>query len=143
MDPKAKPKVLATPAFSARSSYAYGSVEYDKRELKDRRYNAPLILTVKFKERFADGTFADNELVGSYWYSWCYHVFLQMKWNIFLKSNTEGQTLKGIFKGDGGINNLANTLINAPRIKKDIRKIISIIRCMEKFRKCCYACCFQ
>ena len=123
MDPKAKPQVLATPAFSARSSYAYGSVEYDKRELKDRRYNAPLILTVKFKERFADGTYADNELVAAIGILGVITRVPSNEMEYILKSNTEGQTLKGIFKGDGGINDLANTLINAPRIKKDIEKL--------------------
>jgi hypothetical protein len=123
MDPKAKPQVLATPAFSARSSYAYGSIEYDKRELKDRRYNAPLILTVKFKERFADGTFADNELVAAIGILGVITRVPSNEMEYILKSNTEGQTLRGIFKGDGGINDLANTLINAPRIKKDIEKL--------------------
>ena len=54
--------VLITPEFAARTQYAYGSTEIERRDNKDRRYNQPLIMTIKFKERFSDGKYSDNEL---------------------------------------------------------------------------------
>ena len=53
---------LIVPEFEAQHMLAYGSVEYDRKTIKDRRYNEPLFLTVKFKSRYADDKYSDNEL---------------------------------------------------------------------------------
>lgn len=53
---------LIVPEFEAKHMLAYGSVEYDRKTIKDRRYNEPLFLTVKFKSRYADDKYSDNEL---------------------------------------------------------------------------------
>lgn len=51
------------PSFSGLSDVkAYGSVEYDRKMIRDRRYNEPLFMTIRFKERYSDGKFGDNEL---------------------------------------------------------------------------------
>ena len=51
------------PTFSGLSDVkAYGSVEYDRKMIRDRRYNEPLFMTIRFKERYSDGKFGDNEL---------------------------------------------------------------------------------
>ena len=51
------------PTFSGLNDVkAYGSVEYDRKMIRDRRYNEPLFMTIRFKERYSDGKFGDNEL---------------------------------------------------------------------------------
>lgn len=97
-DTKKRPELEVVPAFSAKSTYAYGEVEYDKRELKDRRYNAPLMLTVRFKERFADGKFSDNELVAVIGILGVVNRVPSSEMGYILKSNIEGTTLKGILE---------------------------------------------
>ena len=46
VETKDNKKLITTPSFMARE-YAYGSTEIDRKILKDRRYNQPLIMTVK------------------------------------------------------------------------------------------------
>jgi len=123
-DPKEKPELLVTPSFAARATYAYAEVEYEKRDIKDRRYNTPLMMTVKFKERFSDGTFADNELTAVIGILGVINRIPSEEMEYVLKSNIEGTTVKGIFKAlDKDINTLAATLLNAPKIKKDVDKL--------------------
>lgn len=53
---------LIVPEFTGRDMKAYGSVEFDRKTIRDRRYNEPLFMTVRFKTRFADDKFKDSEL---------------------------------------------------------------------------------
>ena len=53
---------LIVPEFTGRDMKAYGSVEFDRKTIRDRRYNEPLFITVRFKTRFADDKFKDSEL---------------------------------------------------------------------------------
>ena len=122
-DPKAKPEVMVVPKFSTRSAFAYGSVEYEKKELKDRRYNAPLLIKVTFKERFADGTFSDNELVAVLGILGVVTRVPSEEMEYILKANTEGNTLEGIFKPQGDTSNLFGNLIGTERIKKDVENL--------------------
>lgn len=55
-------KLLTVPAYTARSAVAYGDARVNRRDQKDRRFHQPLIIEVKFKERFDDGSFSDNEM---------------------------------------------------------------------------------
>jgi hypothetical protein len=122
-DTKAKPKVRVAPKFGAAATYAYGSVEYDKRELKDRKYNTPLMLTIKFKERYADGTFADNELVAVIGILGVITRVPSEEMAYILKSNAEGQTLKGILKSSGNDKNMISDLLGMTKLKKDVQKL--------------------
>lgn len=53
---------IVNDVYGMRDLKAYGSVEYDRKLIKDRRYNEPLFMTIRFKERYSDGSFGDNEL---------------------------------------------------------------------------------
>jgi len=120
-DPKKAPDILAAPKFSQRSQYAYGSVEYDKRELKDRRYNAPLLMKVNFKERFSDGTFSDNELTAVIGILGVVTRVPSQEMEHILRSNSEGDTVKGIFSPEGDASKMVSDLLGVDRIKKDVK----------------------
>jgi len=122
-DKKSKAKVRVAPKFGAAATYAYGEVEYDKRELKDRKYNAPLMLTVRFKERYADGTYADNELVAVIGILGVITRVPSEEMAYILSSNSEGRTLKGIFQAAGSDKNLVSDLLGATKLKKDVEKL--------------------
>jgi len=122
-DPGKKPEVLVTPKFSASSQYAYGGVEYDKRELKDRRYNAPLLMTVQFKERFSDGTFSDNELTAVIGILGVINRVPSEEMEYILKSNAEGDTVRGILSPEGNPAELVSDLLGVEKIKKDIKNL--------------------
>jgi len=120
---KAKSKVRVAPKFGAAATYAYGSVEYDKKELKERKYNAPLMLTITFKERYADGTYADNELVAVIGILGVITRVPSEEMAYILKSNAEGKTLKGILQSAGSDKNLVSDLLGATKLKKDIQNL--------------------
>ena len=122
-DKKAKPTVRVAPKFSAASTYAYGEVEYDKRELKDRKYNTPLMLTIRFKERYADGTFADNELVAVIGILGVITRIPSEEMAYILKSNSEGQTLQGILKSSGKDKDMIADLLGMTKLKKDVQNL--------------------
>jgi hypothetical protein len=122
-DKQAKPEVLVAPMFSSRSAMAYGSVEYDKRELKDRKYNAPLIMKITFKERFADGTFADNELVAVIGILGVITRVPSEEMKYILASSAEGMTIKNILKSEGNSANLVSDILGLTKLKKDIESL--------------------
>jgi hypothetical protein len=122
-DPKKAPDILAAPKFSQRSQYAYGSVEYDKRELKDRRYNAPLLMKVNFKERFSDGTFSDNELTAVIGILGVVTRVPSQEMEHILRSNSEGDTVRGIFSPEGDASKMVSDLLGVDKIKKDVKAL--------------------
>jgi len=122
-DPKKAPDVLVAPKFSTRSQYAYGSVEYDKRELKDRKYNAPLLMKVNFKERFSDGTFSDNELTAVIGILGVITRVPSKEMEYVLSSSAEGETVKGIFSQDGDPAKLISNILGVDKIKKDVQNL--------------------
>ena len=122
-DTKARPEVLVTPMFSSRSAMAYGSVEYDKRELKERKYNAPLIMKITFKERFADGSFADNELVAVIGILGVITRIPSEEMKYILATNAEGMTIKNILKSEGSNNNLVSDILGLTKLKKDVESL--------------------
>jgi hypothetical protein len=122
-DTKSKAKIRVAPKFGAAATYAYGSVEYDKRELKDRKYNTPLMLTIKFKERYADGTYADNELVAVIGILGVITRIPSEEMAYILKSSAEGQTIKGILKASSNDTNMISDLLGVTKLKKDIQNL--------------------
>lgn len=118
-DPK---EMMVTPAYSARSQYAYGSAEYDRREAKDRKYNAPLIMTIRFKERLDDGKFADNEMTAVIGILGVVIRVPSDEMKTILKSNAEGNTLKG-FLGSSTIGNTIADLLSTTKLKSDVEKL--------------------
>jgi hypothetical protein len=88
------------PAFGTKEVIAYGSVEYDKRDLKDRKFNDPLILTVTFKERYSDGKYADNELTAVIGILGVITRVPSEEMSYILSANAKGTTIGGMFKAD-------------------------------------------
>ena len=97
---KAKDVADIIPSFGTKDIMAYGSVEYDKREIKDRKFNEPLILTVKFKERYSDGKYADNELTAVIGILGVVTRVPSEEMATILRANVDGKTLSNFFKGD-------------------------------------------
>jgi hypothetical protein len=122
-DPKKGPEVLVVPKFTTRSQYAYGSTEYEKKDLKDRRYNAPLLMTVKFKERFDDGKFSDSELVAVIGILGVVTRVPTKEMEYILSSNAENKTIKGILEPDGDPAQLISNIIGIEKIKKDVESL--------------------
>jgi hypothetical protein len=123
-DPKAKPEVMVVTPFTTRSTYAYAEVEYDKRELKDRKYNSPLIMTIKFRERFSDGTFSDNELTAVIGILGVINRVPSEEMEHILTSNVQNKTLDGIFKADKSPSNKdVADIFSIGKIQKDVDKL--------------------
>lgn len=91
---------LIVPSYGTKNTIAYGSVDYDRREIKDRKFNTPLIMTVRFKERYSDGNYADNELTAVIGILGVITRVPTEEMEFILKANTEGAVVKGIFSGD-------------------------------------------
>lgn len=96
-DPKEIPDVQVVPDFAMKGLQAYGEVEYDKRNLKDRKYNTPLLMTIKFKERFGDDKFNDKELTAVIGILGVVTRIPSDEMEEILRTNSEGKTIKGIF----------------------------------------------
>ena len=127
---------LLVPSFGTKNTVAYGSVEYDRREIKDRKFNTPLIMTVKFKERYSDGKYADNELTAVIGILGVITRVPTEEMEFILKANTEGAVVKGIFSGDekGSLGDLfANFKANSAYSKTPISG--EIWRNMEKINQ--------
>jgi hypothetical protein len=119
-DTKKAPDVLVVPKFTTRSQYAYGSTEYEKKDLKDRKYNAPLLMTIKFKERFDDGKFSDNELTAVIGILGVITRVPSKEMEYILSSNAENRTVRGILEPDGDPAEMISNIIGINKIKKDV-----------------------
>lgn len=111
--------VLIAPAYSARSDYAYGSTEIDPKLVKDRKYNQPLLMTIKFKERYSDGKFSDNELTAVIGILGKVIRVPSNEMKYILAANSEGQTIRGAF-GSGDIKNAVADLLSKTKINKNV-----------------------
>lgn len=109
-DTHSKPEIMVTPEYSARANKAYGSVEYDKRDLKDRRYNSPLMLKINFKQRFADGTYSDNEMTAVVGILGVITRVPSEEMKEILRSNIQDVTLHGVLAPEGGKDNKASIM---------------------------------
>ena len=87
--------LLLLPSWT-RASYAYGSVEIDRKALKDRRYNQPLIMTIRFKERFDDDKYSDSELTAVIGILGRIIRVPSEEMTYVLQQSAEGKTLDGI-----------------------------------------------
>lgn len=113
--------LLFTPSFMARDSYAYGSTEIERKDNKDRRYNQPLIMTVKFKERYSDGKYTDNELTAVIGILGRIIRVPSSEMEYILKENIDGNTIEGIFKGN--IKDTVADLLSTSKISKDMKNL--------------------
>ena len=115
--------VMITPAFMARDAYAYGSTEIERRDNKDRRYNQPLIMTIKFKERFDDGRYSDNELTAVIGILGKIIRIPSEEMEYILRANNEGNTIEGIFKSGSDLRNTISDLMSTSRISKEMKAL--------------------
>lgn len=123
VEKKPNKDVLITPQFSARSNYAYGSTEIDPKAIKDRKYNQPLLMTVKFKQRFDDGHFSDNELTAVIGILGKVIRVPSEEMKYILESNANGKsTESGLFKNID-VKNMAAELLDVSKINKDIKAL--------------------
>ena len=99
---KINPKEIASaiPAFGTKGTMAYGSVEYDRKDLKDRKFNEPLILTIKFKERYDDGRTSDSELTAVIGILGVITRVPSAEMRAVLEANAEGKSIAGVFSAD-------------------------------------------
>lgn len=116
--------IMVAPAFMARSTMAYGSTEIERKENKDRKYNQPLIMTIKFKERFSDGKFSDNELTAVIGILGKVIRIPSEEMEYILKENTEGNTIEGFFKSsNGNLNNIISDILSTSKISKELQSM--------------------
>ena len=89
-------KILWLPSFMARDNYAYGSTEMIEKLLKIVDIINHLLWQLKFKERFDDGKYSDNELtavigiLGKI-------IRVPSEMEYILKESANGKTIEGIF----------------------------------------------
>jgi len=114
---------LIVPEFSARQKLAYGTVEYDRRDIKDRRYNQPLIMTIRFKERLSSDTYSDNELTAVIGILGVVTRIPSNEMKYILKTNAEGDTLKGILKTLNPLKNTVDEIFSSTKIKKNVENL--------------------
>ena len=114
---------LIVPEFGARQKLAYGTVEYERKDIKDRRYNLPLIMTIKFKERLSSDSFSDNELTAVIGILGVISRIPSDEMKYILKSNAEGITLKGALQGISSIKDALGDLLSTAKIKKNIENL--------------------
>lgn len=122
IEKKPNKDLLIVPEFSARSQYAYGSTEIDARAMKDRKYNQPLIMTIKFKERMDDGKYSDNELTAVIGILGKVIRVPSDEMKYILTRNIEGETIEGIFKS-GNIKNAISDLLSTSKINSDVKNL--------------------
>lgn len=115
--------VMISPTYAARDDYAYGSTEIERRDQKDRRYDQPLIVTVKFKERYDDGKFSDNELTAVIGILGKIIRVPSEEMKYILKSNADGETINGLLKVNSDTENLVGDLLSNTKINKDMKNL--------------------
>lgn len=116
--------MLANP-YGARASLAYGSTEIERRDNKDRRFDQPLIMTVKFKERYSDGKFADNELTAVIGILGKVIRVPSEEMEYILAANTEGDTIEGLFKSAAGgdLKNTISDILSTSKISRELKSL--------------------
>lgn len=115
--------ILITPSFMTRASYAYGSAEIDRKALKDRRYNQPLIMTIRFKERFDDDKYSDSELTAVIGILGRIIRVPSEEMTYVLQESANGKTLDGIFASPDGLKDAVADMFNTTKISKDLKNL--------------------
>lgn len=123
VDKKPDMDAMVTPAFMARSELAYGNTEIDRRDMKGRKYNQPLIMTIRFKERFADDKYSDNELTAVIGILGKIIRIPSEEMKYVLAQNAKGNTVDGIFGSSVGLKNAVSDLMSVSRISKDVKNL--------------------
>lgn len=113
--------IMVTPSFMARDTYAYGSTEIDRKALKDRRYNQPLIMTVRFKERFDDGKYSDNELTAVIGILGRIIRVPSSEMEYILNESANGKTVEGILQSN--VKDTVADMFNVSKISKDLKNL--------------------
>ena len=113
--------VLYSPSNFSRSSYAYGSTEIERKDNKDRRYNQPLIMKVRFKERYDDGKYSDNELTAVIGILGKVIRVPSSEMEYILKENAEGRQIDGILQA--AIDNDISQLMATSKIATELKKL--------------------
>lgn len=115
--------VLITPSYASRTSLAYGSAEIDRRDNKDRRYDQPLIMTVKFKERFGDDKFSDNELTAVIGILGKIIRVPSEEMEYILKENTKGNAVENLFKNPSEFKNVISDIMSTSKLSKELKAL--------------------
>lgn len=119
-------QVSIVPAYSAPSTYAYGSVEWDKDQSshnQQRKYGEPLLMTIKFKERITSGQFEDAEMTAVIGILGKVITVPTKEMEYILRSNAEGkEAIRNIISGEGG-NDIAIDMMGMSKIKKDVENL--------------------
>lgn len=135
---EAKPDktALVVPAYMSRTQYAYGSTEIERRDVKDRKYNQPLIMTVRFRERFSDGKLSDNQLTAVIGILGKVIRVPSSEMEEILRQNANGSTIAGFFKDSkGDLRNVIADMIGKAKKEasnKNLSKSGDIWRNLEK-----------
>jgi len=116
-------EVRMMPGYAAAEDYAYGSVEWDRKNIKDRRYNQPLVITVHFRGRYADDKTADNELTAVIGILGIVSRVPSEEMKYILKSSAEGTTLNGIITNGEDPKAMISNLFSTNKIDKDIKNL--------------------
>lgn len=110
------------PGFATKGLEQYGSVDYDRKSMSDRRYNEPLIITVHFKDIYADDRSVNNQMTAVIGILGVITRVPSDEMTKVLEANTKGTTL-GIFSGDQPNN--AKSLISSvfAGFKDDVKNL--------------------
>lgn len=114
--------VMVTPSFMARAEYAYGSTEIERKENKDRKYNQPLIMTIKFKERFSDGKYSDNELTAVIGILGKVIRIPSEEMEYVLSEAAQGNTIDGIFK-TADLGDTVSDMLSSSKISRQLKNL--------------------
>lgn len=123
VEKKPDKNILVTPAFMARDVYAYGSTEIERRDNKDRRYNQPLIMTIKFKERFDDGRYSDNELTAVIGILGRIIRIPSSEMEYILRENSKGNTVDGILGGLFSTKDSVADLLSGSKVANELKNL--------------------
>lgn len=124
------------PTYGTAGLKVYGSAEYDRREIKDRKYNEPLIMTIRFNDKYADQKSVNSDLTAVIGILGVVNRIPSEEMINVLKSNIQDQTLKNYFGGDrpnsakefisdifANVDKSPNALKISGKIWKDLEKV--------------------
>jgi hypothetical protein len=80
-------------------------------------------MTIKFKERFDDGTFSDNELVAVIGILGVVTRVPSKEMEYILSSSAAGKTVKGILEPEGDPAQMISNFIGIEKVKKDVENL--------------------
>ena len=120
VDKKPDKDVLIVPTEYSKSVYNYGSAEIDRKANRDRRYNEPLIMTIKFKGRYDDPKISDSALTAVIGILGKVVRIPSNEMEYILKSNAEGTEGVGSLlskAASGDLKNIIGDMISSSKLK--------------------------